>query len=657
MSCKIHNVRFYNLEPKSITCFSYEPRSKKLAVTRNDNSLEIWNIGNAPFIESTITGQSDTSIEAVLWIDSRLFTCGLRGMITEYDLTTLSIKYEVAVTGGAAWCMDIDNNQTHLAVGTEDGYINTFLVTEESLIYEKIFDKQKGRILCLKWDNAGEMIFSGSTDTVRVWNATSGHAIHKMQVARKEVKKETIVWCLAVTMDNMIVSGDSRGVLSIWDSNMGTLIEAHESHAADILSITMSHDKNVIYCAGVDPVIRTFSKVVAKSTGRIQWVRGIERRLHVHDVRALVEAGGKLYSAGVDGYLAQSSYPPRVLVKYPPLLQPPCIYVCSKSRCILLRYHNFLELWRLGDIAKSNTTFERPGHFIIVYSTESHIRVFNFNVIQGHAQLNKQDSDIPLKKKVYKMLFSANSKILATVSNEEGKTVITLYTLNKEHYLSFHGCFTTDKEDIKTVGLLCFSPDNKYLICSDYQSHIIAYNIEGDLSPESLQAWLLPKYTCPPTAMAIQKDTNNLVIVYSDHKIVEYSIPKRKYTEFSNNLQGRLPNQWLARPFPITNIAFDQNNENIIIMHDDTTVFVINKSSDLPCSTTKIAKLENGYCKEESSTSSSTSSQHTIQVVKKYKHLVHLGWMSSSELIAVEVNPTSLCEKLPPTLKQKWFGM
>lgn len=34
MSYKIHNVRFYNLEPKAITCFSYEPKSKKLAVTR-----------------------------------------------------------------------------------------------------------------------------------------------------------------------------------------------------------------------------------------------------------------------------------------------------------------------------------------------------------------------------------------------------------------------------------------------------------------------------------------------------------------------------------------------------------------------------------------------------------------------------------------------
>lgn len=537
-------------------------------IFRNDNSLEIWNIDNAPFIESTITDETDNSIEAILWIGSRLFTCGLRGMITEYDLTALKVKKEVAVSaGGAAWCMDINHDQTCLAVGTEDGYINTFSTTEEFLVFEKFFDKQKGRILCIKWDNTGEMIFSGSVDTVRVWNATSGHAIHKMLTARKETKKETIVWCLAVGQDNTIISGDSRGVLSVWDSNLGTLIESHESHAADILSVTMSQDKNVIYCAGVDPVIRTFSKVIVKSTGRAQWVRGIERRLHVHDVRALVEANGKLYSAGVDGYLAQSSYPPKILVKYPPLLQPPCVYICPKSKCIMLRYHNYLELWRLGSVLKSSQDSEepiQPGFLhqledepvkllqlrakldeniiacavtkdsrIIVYSTETHLRVFNFNVISGDAELSKQNSDVP-KKRVQKMLFSANSKLFVTANNEENSNVITLYTVNKEYYLSFYGSFITDREDIKTVGLFCFSPDNKYLVCSDFESHIVVYNIKGDLSSESLESWPLPKYSCPPTAMAMQKGTQNLVVVYSDHKVMHIFRSYKKYNTYKS---------------------------------------------------------------------------------------------------------------------------
>ncbi|KAJ8686698.1 hypothetical protein QAD02_022492 [Eretmocerus hayati] len=636
MSCKIHQVRFYNLEPKSVVCFSYEPKNKKLALARNDNSLEIWNIGNAPFIESTIVGHVDNSIEAIQWIGSRLFTCGLLGMITEYNLKVSGTKNEVSVTGGAAWCMDVNHDLSRLAVGTEDGYINTFFVTEDGLMYEKIFDKQKGRILCLKWDNTGDMIFSGSVDTVRVWNASNGHAIHKMLTSRKEVKKETIVWCLAVTSDNMIISGDSRGVLSVWDSQSGTLAESHESHAADILSVTMSHDRSMIYCSGVDPVIRTFSRVVVKSTGRAQWVRGIERRLHIHDVRALVEADGKLYSAGVDGYLAQSSYPPKILVKYPPLLQPPCVHTCPKSRCIVLRYHNFLEVWKLGAAERNIENGVQSGYLhqleeepmkilqlktkldesivscaisrdsrIIIYCTETHLRIFNFNVVEGVAKLSKQESDVP-SKRVQKMLFSSNSKLFITANNDGSGNIITVYKVNKECFLTFHGSFSTEKQQIQSVGLLICSSDNKYLICSDSDSHIVVYNLEGDLNTESVEAWALPKYSCPPTAMAIQTETSNLVVVYSDHKIIEYCITKRN--EFSN---------------PIT----------------------------------KIPKLENGDHKEESSTNSSTQSQHAIRVVKKYKHLVYFGWINKTEMVAVEVNPTSLSEKLPPTLKQKRFGM
>ncbi|XP_076281680.1 UTP4 small subunit processome component l(3)72Dn [Lasioglossum baleicum] len=685
-TCKIHNIRFYNLEPRSVTCLSYESKTRKLALARNDNSIEVWNVGNAPFVEYTIAGRQENSIESILWIGPRLFSTGLHGMITEYNLTTLSIKSEVAVTGGAAWCMDLNHKKTCLAVGTEDGYINTFTVTNDALIYERIFDKQKGRILCIKWDNTGEMIYTGSVDTIRVWSAISGHAIHKMTTSRKETKKETIIWCLAVTDDNVIVSGDSRGCLSFWDPHMGTLIESHESHTADVLAVTLSHDMNIVYCAGVDPVLRSFCKIITKSTGKPQWVKGIERRLHAHDVRALVDADGKLYSAGVDGYLAQSSYPPKVLVKYPPLLQPPCSTVCRKSRCILLRYTNFLELWRLGSPTKVSPESVHPGMIhqleeepikllqlktkgdeniiscainkdskTIVYSTDSHVRVFNFDVVEGDTQLSKNDSDISATR-IQKMLFSPNGKLFVTINNDEKRNTVTLYKVEKKR-LRHLGSFHTNEESIVNVGLVCFSPDSKYFVCADRQGAIAIYNVSETVNTDAPVAWLLPKYNCPPTAMAVQKDTLNLVVVYSDHKIVEYNLLQRQYTKFSNNLQSRLPKQWLARSFPITNIIFDSRNENIIIMHDDSTVYVINKSNELPDKEAKIPRRENGDITEDSSSILSSQSQQTFQVLKKYKHLVYLDWLNDEEMVAVEVNPISLTEKLPPTLRKKWFGV
>lgn len=102
-------------------------------------------------------------------------------------------------------------------------------------------------------------------------------------------------------------------------------------------------------------------------------------------------------------------------------------------------------------------------------------------------------------------------------------------------------------------------------------------------------------------------------------QIVEYNIPRKQYTKFSNNLQSRLPLQWMTRPFPITNVTFDPNNENVIILHDDTTVYVINKNKELPEKKVKIPRRENGDIGEDSNSGSSSNSQHAFQVVKKYK--------------------------------------
>ncbi|XP_046433758.1 U3 small nucleolar RNA-associated protein 4 homolog [Neodiprion fabricii] len=687
-TCKIHNFKLYNLEPKAIICLCYEPKHGHLVLCRSDNSIEIWNVKEAPFLERTIFGHPESSVETVLWVSNRLFSTGLVGMVIEYDLGSLAPKYEVAVTGGAAWCMDVNKSKTQIAVGTEDGYINTFNVTDDYLIYDKIFDKQEGRILCIKWDITEQMIFTGSIDTVRIWNAVSGHAVHRMTTSRKEANKETIVWCLAVTNDNVVVSGDSRGILSFWDPNMGTLIESHQSHTADILAVAMSSDMNTVYCAGVDPTVCTYSKITIKSSGR--WVKGIERRLHEHDVRALVESNGKLYSAGVDGHLVQSTYPPKTMIKYPPILQSPCVLISEMSRCILLRYSNYLELWKLGSISRKSQQNFQPGTIhqleeepinllqlrtkasesiisyaitkdskMIAYSTNSYIRIFNFDVVNNDPVLSRYEtSNLPVHK-AHKMLFSPdNSRIvLVDGSKTDNDEIKIIFMKNQAGSLNYEGTIPVGKELVDNINLICFSPDGVYLICADYQNNIAIYHVGKDLNIRAPKLWLLPRYKCPPTAMAVQENTLNLVIVYSDHKIVEYSITEKRYTQFSTNLEEKLPKQWLSRAIPISHITFDPRNENLIIMHDNTMICVVDKAKNLPNSGAKIFRLDNGDSMDNSNHETNSHSQGAFRIVKKYKNLVHLGWLVNDEMVAVELNPVKLTENLPPSLKQKRFGM
>lgn len=162
-----------------------------------------------------------------------------------------------------------------------------------------------------------------------------------MTTGRSESNKETIVWCLAVTEDFTIISGDSRGIITFWDGNLGAQIESLETHKADILTMCLSDDQQSFYCAGVDPNISHFARIKVKKgeSGYVyKWVRSVHRKIHDHDVRALTLCEGKVVSGGVDCYLNISSYPPKTLHKYPPLLQKPCVTVCTESRLLLLRY-------------------------------------------------------------------------------------------------------------------------------------------------------------------------------------------------------------------------------------------------------------------------------------------------------------------------------
>lgn len=51
----------------------------------------------------------------------------------------------------------------------------------------------------------------------------TGHAMTRISVSRR--KKEVIVWSIAVLSDKTIVSGDSHGRLTFWDSTHGEQVK------------------------------------------------------------------------------------------------------------------------------------------------------------------------------------------------------------------------------------------------------------------------------------------------------------------------------------------------------------------------------------------------------------------------------------------------
>lgn len=82
---ELHRVRFISHAACAIQYLSFAEDGSKLALSRDDGSLEIWVARNGTCCRDLwIPGRTNTSIEALQWCGKQLFTGCLSGMCCKY---------------------------------------------------------------------------------------------------------------------------------------------------------------------------------------------------------------------------------------------------------------------------------------------------------------------------------------------------------------------------------------------------------------------------------------------------------------------------------------------------------------------------------------------------------------------------------------------
>jgi len=702
-SFRSHAVRFFGAAPEAITCLAHSRSEPLLAVARADSSVEVWDtrhsLAQRLVIPPPPPSVGRSSVECVAWGGSTLYSCGLHGQVVKYDLGRATEAKRYLVTSGPAWCLAIDQESVNLAVGTEEGFVCLFTISEEGLDYVKVLDRQEGRILCLAWHSDCRHIVTGSTDTIRVWDTHTRHPTARMTTGRVEKAKETIVWCVAVTEDFTVISGDSRGKTSFWNGKLGTLVDSVQSHKADVLSIALSEDQGMAYSTGVDPTLMHF-QVIRKGDGRRKWVKSLHRVISSHDVRCVLAVGERLFSGGVDTYLQVSSYPARSFVKLPGLPRPASACVlAAEARAVLLSYPRRLELWRLGSSACSSagigarlplhaepcklldaglhtgetlrcSSVSSSGGFV-AYSTNVRLRVLRLDLgtpgsggepqarvsrvkIETEGRLARQMAFFNIQSKDYLLMCYDDGTLETLGFDEESNVALEVDSLSLEE--SGLSSAVSRLDVVGGVGVVSDSEDRLVVL---------------DLNSLTLLAKLPSYKEASLTCFSVSPSGKFAVLVYSNQKVLEVDLSSARYTDFSNQLSSRLPRAWLSRRTSIT--GCEHVRDDLVLLHDSATLAVIDKSLELPEPGAKLAYSDPRATPESSSETMSLVSASSLspssgkegggdlascglRMSRKYNHLVAFKHLTGDEVVAVEVKPATIEAQLPPSLKQKKFG-
>uniref|UniRef100_A0A8C5XH86 UTP4 small subunit processome component n=1 Tax=Microcebus murinus TaxID=30608 RepID=A0A8C5XH86_MICMU len=400
---KVHRVRFFNYVPSGIRCVAYNNQSNRLAVSRTDGTVEIYNLSANYFQEKFFPGHESRATEALCWAaGQRLFSAGLNGEIIEYDLQALNIKYAVDAFGGPIWSMTTNPSGSQLLVGCEDGSVKLFQITPDKIQFERNFDRQKSRILSLSWHPSGTHIAAGSIDYISVFDVKSGSTIHKMIVDRQYMgvsKRKCIVWAVAFLSDGTVISADSAGKVQFWDSATGTLVKSHLITNADVQSIAVADQEDSFVVGTAEGTVFHFQLVpVTSNSNEKQWVRTKPFQHHTHDVRAVAHSPTALISGGTDTHLVIRPLMEKVEVKnYDAALRKITfphrrLISCSKKRQLLLfQFAHHLELWRLGSTVATGTVeamcllaVSPDGNWLAASGTSAGVHVYNVKQLKLH---------------------------------------------------------------------------------------------------------------------------------------------------------------------------------------------------------------------------------------------------------------------------------
>jgi len=484
-----------------------------------------------------------------------LVHASLDGRVRALDLATGKATSEVDSRGGAVWAMAAaprsrmrDGEAQRVAIACDDGCARLLTLTGGSgvgagLAHKRSFLRVQGRLLSLAWHPSEELLACGSSrGTAHVMDCVNFNELRRITVGYVPEKAseyltatdEHCVWSLLYLPDGVLVSGDSDGAVTFWDSNFGTELSRYTHHKADVLALAATPSGNKVFASGVDSQVAEFEKLdehLDKEQGYNQWVYTASKRPHTHDVRALAMAvspsgDGILISAGNDAQLL--AYPAETFRKHHPIrvVSVPQRTPISTSSAggptppLLLAEHNqYLDVWRLGE-SRGRAEQAKEGTMKLAAAPAHLLRA----ELAGtrHALCSAISPDGKMVA-----VSDTTSMRLFEIDAPEGSGSSAGWTVRRQ----------APPAGVTAAQLVTFAPDGK---------HLVAVSATGDVNVIDLDDWVvsstlnahLPKSSSAAKALAAatRREKRSAAVV----TVNDIGVPIVSHVQVSDD------NQWLV---------------------------------------------------------------------------------------------------------------
>jgi len=362
---EVLRTRLCEWQPIGIDALAFSPRTEepRLAVGRASGAVELWDT-TTWHLHSSSQGHARRSIRDFAWFQDedegvwRLISAGLHKDITEWDLASLQPQVSVPSGGGAVWALRVQGQRAIAAC--DDGTVRVFSLKggAGSVSYKQQLKVSSLRLLSItEFDD--DFVFAGGSDShISKWSLATGTCEAKIQV-EKGAKADTLVWALVRLGSHAIASGDSLGLVQVWDPIVCTMLHRFESHQADVLTLAASPTGDILLSGGIDAQVCTFAY---QSGGEERWMFVNSDFCHTHDIRSIAfdnfAATRSFASGGVCGRLHLHALAktlkkrkrgingaPILCSSFSPLFQSAT--VVQGSRLLLCQRNEHLELWYL----------------------------------------------------------------------------------------------------------------------------------------------------------------------------------------------------------------------------------------------------------------------------------------------------------------------